>query len=60
ASPHLFDAVLRLPIMDCTRARVELGWRATRTATEVLEEFLRGLQEGAGAATEPMRGRKVG
>ncbi|WP_077797279.1 SDR family oxidoreductase [Streptomyces sp. JHA26] len=60
ASPHLFDAVLRLPLMDCTRARVELGWRPVRTATEVLEEFLRGFREGAGAATEPLRGRKVG
>ncbi|MGM0363772.1 SDR family oxidoreductase, partial [Streptomyces griseoaurantiacus] len=39
ASPHLFDAVLRLPLMDCTRARVELGWRPTKPATEVLEEF---------------------
>ncbi|MGX1365570.1 nucleoside-diphosphate-sugar epimerase [Streptomyces canus] len=60
ASPHLFDAVLRLPLMDCTRARTELGWRPERTATEVLEEFLRGMQQGAGARTEPMRGRKVG
>ncbi|GGW46328.1 NAD-dependent epimerase [Streptomyces lucensis JCM 4490] len=60
ASPHLFDAVLRLPLMDCTRARTELGWRPTRSATEVLQEFLDGLQQGAGAETEPMRGRKVG
>jgi nucleoside-diphosphate-sugar epimerase len=60
ASPHLFDAVLRLPLMDCTRARAELGWRPERTATEVLEEFLQGLQQGAGARTEPLRGRKVG
>ncbi|MFD7436157.1 SDR family oxidoreductase [Streptomyces sp. NPDC059861] len=60
ASPHLFDAVLRLPLMDCTRARTELGWGPTRTAPEVIEEFLHGLQEGAGARTEPMRGRKVG
>ncbi|MET8459086.1 SDR family oxidoreductase [Streptomyces parvulus] len=60
ASPHLFDAVLRLPLMDCTRARVELGWRPTRSATEVLEEFLGGLREGAGTDTAPMRGRKVG
>ncbi|WP_431330294.1 SDR family oxidoreductase [Streptomyces sp. IPPR8] len=60
ASPHLFDAVLRLPLMDCTRARAELGWRPVHTATEVLEEFLRGFREGAGAATEPLRGRKVG
>ncbi|MDQ0746323.1 nucleoside-diphosphate-sugar epimerase [Streptomyces africanus] len=60
ASPHLFDAVLRLPLMDCTRARAELGWRPEHTATEVLQEFLQGLQQGAGARTEPLRGRKVG
>jgi nucleoside-diphosphate-sugar epimerase len=60
ASPHLFDAVLRLPLMDCTRAHTELGWRPERTATEVLREFLEGLQKGEGADTEPMRGRKVG
>ncbi len=60
ASPHLFDAVLRLPLMDCTRARVELGWRPERTATEVLEEFLQGLRQGEGERTAPMRGRKVG
>ncbi|MFD5544045.1 NAD-dependent epimerase, partial [Streptomyces sp. NPDC127079] len=52
--------VLRLPLMDCTRAHEELGWRASRTSTEVLDEFLEGMREGAGAATEPMRGRKVG
>ncbi|GCB43629.1 SDR family oxidoreductase [Streptomyces sp. NL15-2K] len=60
ASPHLFDAVLRLPLMDCTRARTELGWRPEHTATEVLEEFLQGVQQGAGTRTEPMKGRKVG
>jgi nucleoside-diphosphate-sugar epimerase len=60
ASPHLFDAVLRLPLMDCTRARTELGWHPDHTAPEVLEEFLLGLQQGAGAGTEPLRGRKVG
>ncbi|WP_320778386.1 NAD-dependent epimerase/dehydratase family protein [Streptomyces sp. CRN 30] len=60
ASPHLFDAVLRLPLMDCARARTELGWRPEHTATEVLAEFLRGFREGGGTATEPLRGRKVG
>jgi nucleoside-diphosphate-sugar epimerase len=59
ASPHLFDAVLRLPLMDCTRARVELGWRPEHTAPEVLEEFLLGMREGAGARTEPLRPRKA-
>ncbi|WP_340374267.1 SDR family oxidoreductase [Streptomyces sp. SS7] len=60
ASPHLFDAVLRLPLMDCTRARTELGWRPERTATEVLREFLRGLRSGDGGPTVPMRGRTAG
>ncbi|MFF1443310.1 SDR family oxidoreductase [Streptomyces sp. NPDC058295] len=60
ASPHLFDAVLRLPLMDCTRAHIELGWHPQHTAPEVLEEFLLGLRAGEGEATEPMRGRKVG
>ncbi|KAB1139528.1 SDR family oxidoreductase [Streptomyces luteolifulvus] len=60
ASPHLFDAVLRLPLMDCTRARTELAWHAQHTATEVLEEFLQGLQRGEGTDTEPLRGSKVG
>ncbi|WP_320780438.1 NAD-dependent epimerase/dehydratase family protein [Streptomyces sp. CRN 30] len=60
ASPQLFDAVLRLPLMDCSRARDELGWRPERTALEVLQEFLVGLRRGDGADTEPLRGRKVG
>ena len=46
--------------MDCTRARVELGWRPEHTATQVVEEFLLGMEQGAGEDTEPMRGRKVG
>ncbi|GHE76359.1 SDR family oxidoreductase [Streptomyces spiralis] len=60
ASPQLFDAVLRLPLMDCTRAHTELGWRPERTATEVIQEFLQGLRRGEGLDTAPMEGRKVG
>ncbi|WP_037671284.1 SDR family oxidoreductase [Streptomyces griseus] len=60
ASPHLFDAVLRLPMMDTARARAELGWHPRHTATEVLEEFLLGMQRGEGEDTAPMAGRKVG
>ncbi|MEU0597033.1 SDR family oxidoreductase [Streptomyces sp. NPDC006393] len=60
ASPQLFDAVLRLPLMDCTRAHTELGWRPERTATEVIQEFLQGLRRGEGLDTAPMQGRKVG
>ena len=46
--------------MDCARAHEELGWRPSRTSTEVLQEFLAGMREGAGAPTEPMHGRKAG
>ncbi|MGW0608186.1 NAD-dependent epimerase/dehydratase family protein [Streptomyces sp. NPDC002644] len=60
ASPHLFDAVLRLPLMDTRRARDVLGWRPTRDAESVVEEFVRGMREGAGAATPPLHGRLVG
>ncbi|HET9381451.1 MAG TPA: SDR family oxidoreductase [Streptomyces sp.] len=59
ASPHLFDAALRMPLLDCTRARAELGWRPVRDATEVLEEFLEGMRQGAGGPTEPLRGRRA-
>ncbi|MBT2470050.1 NAD-dependent epimerase/dehydratase family protein [Streptomyces sp. ISL-66] len=54
ASPDLFDAVLRLPLMDCTRARTELAWEPRHTAVAAVEEFLEGLREGAGLATAPL------
>ncbi|WP_282795683.1 NAD-dependent epimerase/dehydratase family protein [Streptomyces sp. CC224B] len=60
ASPQLFDAVLRLPVMDCARARAELGWRPEHTATEAVEELLHGMRHGAGAPTPPLTGRAVG
>ncbi|MCP3820610.1 SDR family oxidoreductase [Streptomyces sp. A3M-1-3] len=60
ASPQLFDAVLQLPLMDCTRAHDELGWSARHTAVEAIEEFLLGLREGSGMDTEPLAGHKVG
>ncbi len=60
ASPQLFDAVLRLPLMDCTRAHNQLGWRPRYTAVEAVEEVLKGMREGAGEETAPLAGRKVG
>lgn len=54
ADPALFDTVLRLPLMDCTRARTELGWSPVHTPTGVLEEFVAGLREGAGLPTPPL------
>lgn len=61
ASPGLFDTFLRLPIMDTSRARNELGWVPRHTATDAVEEFLRGLREATGAERRtPLRSRKSG
>ncbi|MGH4025859.1 MAG: SDR family oxidoreductase [Pseudonocardiaceae bacterium] len=54
ASPELFDAVLRLPVMDTGRARSELGWQPRHSSREAIEEFLTGLREGAGMPTPPL------
>jgi nucleoside-diphosphate-sugar epimerase len=54
ASPGLFDAVLRLPLMDCSRARRVLGWSPAHSADQVIEEFLTGLRERAGMPTAPL------
>jgi nucleoside-diphosphate-sugar epimerase len=60
ASPHLFDAVLRVPIMDTTRAETELGWSPRYSSREAIEEFLCGLREGAGVPTPPLVPRLPG
>lgn len=59
ASPHLFDAVLRLPLLDTTRARRELDWEPLRTSTEVIREFLEGVRKGSGEPTRPLAGHKA-
>ncbi|WP_405763166.1 NAD-dependent epimerase/dehydratase family protein [Streptomyces sp. NBC_01420] len=58
ASPHLFDAVLRLPVMDCARAYEELGWRPRYSASDALTAFLRGVVRGEGEATAPLAGSR--
>jgi nucleoside-diphosphate-sugar epimerase len=60
ASPHLFDAVLRLPIMDSGRARAELGWTPGYGAREAIGALLHGLRAGAGMPTPPLLGRAPG
>jgi UDP-glucose 4-epimerase len=54
ASPQLFDAVLRLPVMDVTRARTELGWSPRYSALDAIRALLDGLREGAGMDTPPL------
>jgi hypothetical protein len=55
SSAGRFDAVVRLPLMDTTRARREPGSVPRHTATQAIDEFLAGLREGAGStATAPL------
>ncbi len=54
ATPGLFDAVLHLPVMDCSRAREELGWTPRYTAEDAVMAFLEGLREKEGMPTAPL------
>jgi nucleoside-diphosphate-sugar epimerase len=48
------DMALGVPLLDCTRARNDLGWTPRRTSVEALEELLAGLREGAELPTPPL------
>ena len=52
--PELFDAILHFPVMDTSRAMRELDWAPTYTVQEALQEWLRGLREGAAVPTAPL------
>ena len=54
ASPDLFDLVLRLPLMDTTRAAAELGWTPRYSSLDAMREFLEGLRAGTGMDTPPL------
>jgi hypothetical protein len=57
ASPQLFDAVLRLPVMDDSRARQEMGWSPRWTADEAVGAFLTGVRNVAGMDTPTLARR---
>jgi nucleoside-diphosphate-sugar epimerase len=57
APPQLFDALVRLPIMDCARAREELGWVPQFSAATALLDLVDGLRHGTGMTTPPLAPR---
>ncbi|MBL1065200.1 NAD-dependent epimerase/dehydratase family protein [Streptomyces sp. 7-21] len=57
AQPELFDALMRLPVMDCSRAAAELGWRPAFSAERALRDLVHGLREGTGMDTPPLAAR---
>ncbi|MDQ4085782.1 MAG: NAD-dependent epimerase/dehydratase family protein [Actinomycetota bacterium] len=54
ASPHLFDLVARIPMLETTRARQELGWTPRHDALDAVRAFLEGLRSGEGGPTPPL------
>lgn len=60
SEPGWLDMGLRTPLMDVGRAREELGWSPTRSATDALLELLDGMQAGAGLDTPPLEPGNAG
>jgi UDP-glucose 4-epimerase len=60
SEPGWLDMALEVPLMDTTRARRELGWAPTRSATEALTELLAGLREGSDLDTPPLARETTG
>ena len=53
-SPDWVDLMRQPPLLDAGRAKRELGWSPSHSATDALIEFLEGVADGAGAATPPL------
>jgi nucleoside-diphosphate-sugar epimerase len=58
--PGWLDMGLAVPVMDTRRAREELGWTPTVSATDALRELLEGMRAPAGLPTPPLRPRAGG
>ncbi|SDY25228.1 Nucleoside-diphosphate-sugar epimerase [Micromonospora pattaloongensis] len=54
-APGWLDLAAAAPLMDCTRAHEELGWRPRRDARQALRELIAGMASGAGTASPSMR-----
>jgi UDP-glucose 4-epimerase len=54
SEPGWVDMGLAVPLMDCSRARRELGWTPRRGADDAFIELFDGLREGAGHPTPPL------
>jgi UDP-glucose 4-epimerase len=54
SEPGWVDMAFAVPVMDTTRARTELGWKARWSSSEALLDLLAGMREGAGLDTPPL------
>jgi UDP-glucose 4-epimerase len=53
------DLAFSVPLLDCSRARNELGWTPSWSATDALADFLDGVANHAHSDSEPLRPRSV-
>src|SRR5690606_34227367 len=58
--PAWIDMAMQTPIMDCARARHELGWEPTVASTDALRELFDGLADRAGGPTPPLHPPRFG
>lgn len=52
------DMAAQVPVMDSSKARRDLGWVPRTSAAASLEELVRGMSEGEGSSSIPMRPRR--
>ncbi|GAA1735488.1 hypothetical protein GCM10009809_33320 [Isoptericola hypogeus] len=55
SDPGWLDMGMAVPVMDTARLTTELGWQPRFTAAEALEEVVRGMAEGRGIGSAPLR-----
>jgi len=55
--PGWLDLGTSAPVLDTTRAERELDWRPRFTGVQALHEIVRGIADGAGTASPPLRAR---
>jgi nucleoside-diphosphate-sugar epimerase len=54
------DLALGVPVMDCSRARDELGWSPRRTSLDALDDLLEGLSQRRGESLPPLEPSRPG
>ncbi|HVM15151.1 MAG TPA: NAD-dependent epimerase/dehydratase family protein [Egibacteraceae bacterium] len=52
--PALLDVLVRVPLLDTSRARDELGWHPEHNSVFALLDVFTGMREGAGLPTPPL------
>ncbi|KAA0099510.1 NAD-dependent epimerase/dehydratase family protein [Mycolicibacterium sp. P1-18] len=53
------DLAFSVPLLDCSRARTELGWAPKWTAPEALADLLKGVAQQDHTSSPPLRRRSV-